>query len=150
MPGRLKVGRGPLLGKAIEFLASQGSGGVRARGSLLQAQTSAICVDLLGSGALQTQRLDVLVGGASRGACCLLPLQTPQSSRILYQIKLCACYPGEVHMLRLVNIFVLTWQPLGGTCSDCPSHVGSVNEMIDGGGRRDLRAACLSVFMNVN
>ncbi|EIE19123.1 hypothetical protein COCSUDRAFT_59606 [Coccomyxa subellipsoidea C-169] len=66
-PLRLKVGRGPLLGKAIEFLASQGSGGVRARGSLLQAQTSAICVDLLGSGALQTQRLDVLVGGASRG-----------------------------------------------------------------------------------
>lgn len=68
MLGRLKVGRGPLLGKAIEFLASQGGGGVRGRGSLLQAWTSPIQVDLLSSGALETQRLDVLVGGASRGA----------------------------------------------------------------------------------
>ncbi|KAK9904839.1 hypothetical protein WJX75_003587 [Coccomyxa subellipsoidea] len=66
-PLRLKVGRGPLLGKAIEFLASQGGGGVRGRGSLLQAWTSPIQVDLLSSGALKTQRLDVLVGGASRG-----------------------------------------------------------------------------------
>ncbi|CAL8464610.1 g4145 [Coccomyxa elongata] len=66
-PLKLKIGRGPLLGKAIEFLASQGGGGVGQRGSLLQAQTSAIQVDVLDSSSLETQRLDLLVGGSTRG-----------------------------------------------------------------------------------
>ena len=64
---RLKIGRGPLLGKAVEFVQSQSGSGLKLRKSLLQAWTSAIEVDILSSGSLVTKRLDILVGGLDRG-----------------------------------------------------------------------------------
>ena len=64
---RLKIGRGPLLGKALEFFSAQGSHAVRGQRSLLEAWTSAIEVDVRASGALVNRRMDLLVGSFSRG-----------------------------------------------------------------------------------
>ena len=67
---RLKIGRGPLLGKAVEFFTAQGGSAVSGRRSLLEAWTSAIELDVLSSGALVNKRMDLLVGSFSRGVCC--------------------------------------------------------------------------------
>ena len=67
---RLKIGRGPLLGKAVEFFTSQGGSAVSGRRALLEAWTSAIELDVLSSGALVNKRMDLLVGSFSRGVCC--------------------------------------------------------------------------------
>ena len=64
---RLKIGKGPLLGKALEFFTSQGGSAVSGRRSLLEAWTSAIELDVLSSGALVNKRMDLLVGSFSRG-----------------------------------------------------------------------------------
>jgi hypothetical protein len=72
---RLRVGEGPLLGKALGFVQSGGLGGGApglGRRSLLRARTSALEVDLLPeSGKVITKRADFLIGGAGRGACAL-------------------------------------------------------------------------------
>ena len=65
---RLKIGRGPLLGRALEFLSDQGSQAVRGQRALLEAWTSVIEMDVLASGALVNRRMDLLVGSFSRGA----------------------------------------------------------------------------------
>ena len=70
---RLKIGRGPLLGKALEFFSAQGSHAVSGQRSLLEAWTSAIEVDVLASGALVNRRMDLLVGSFSRGMPVGLP-----------------------------------------------------------------------------
>lgn len=107
---RLKIGRGPLLGKAIEFLASQGGGGVGQRGSLLQAQTSAIQVDVLDTGSLETHRLDLLVGGSTRGALLTSPNpsltaypafqeycpRTTRTAAVLWHMRRCLLCPAWI------------------------------------------------------
>lgn len=64
---RLKVGRGPLLGKAIEFFTAQGGHAAGHQRALLEAWTSAIEMDVLSSGTLVNRRMDLLVGSFSRG-----------------------------------------------------------------------------------
>ena len=64
---RLKIGRGPLLGKAIEFFTAQGGHTAGDQRALLEAWTSAIEMDVLSSGALVNRRMDLLVGSFSRG-----------------------------------------------------------------------------------
>ncbi len=63
--GRLRVGRGALLGRAAELLPAAGR---TLDGARLQARTGAAEFDFVRGGAVITRRLDVLVGGASRGA----------------------------------------------------------------------------------
>lgn len=63
--GRLRVGRGALLGRAAELLPAAGRA---LDGARLQARTGAAEFDFVRGGAVITRRLDVLVGGASRGA----------------------------------------------------------------------------------
>lgn len=78
---RLKIGRGPLLGKALEFFSDQGSHAVRGQRSLLEAWTSAIEMDVLSSGALVNRRMDLLVGSFSRGASIVsIPSVLPEAT----------------------------------------------------------------------
>ena len=77
---RLKIGRGPLLGKAVEFFTSQGGSAVSGRRSLLEAWTSAIELDVLSSGALVNKRMDLLVGSFSRGTRCSRDLSVSLSA----------------------------------------------------------------------
>lgn len=61
---RLKVGRGQLLGKALDLMQLRD----KALGkSHLQAATSAVHVELSRSGAINTQRLDFLIGSPGPG-----------------------------------------------------------------------------------
>ena len=69
----MKIGRGPLLGKAIEFFTAQGSHAVSGHRSLVEAWTSAIEIDMLGSGALVNKRMDLLVGSFCRGKPLAFP-----------------------------------------------------------------------------
>ncbi|KAK9838177.1 hypothetical protein WJX81_006881 [Elliptochloris bilobata] len=62
VPARLRVGRGVLLGRALELVP--GGGGKRAA---LEVQTAATEFVLVQGGAVVTRRLDLLVGSASRG-----------------------------------------------------------------------------------
>ena len=70
---RLRVGEGPLLGKALGFVQSGGINmpGVGRR-SLLQARTSPLEVDILpDTGKVIARRADFLIGGAGRGVACV-------------------------------------------------------------------------------
>ncbi len=66
------------------------------RGSLLQAQTSAIQVDVLDSGSFETQRLDLLVGSSTRGV-----LFTSSQSQSRYTSSHLHC-PRRTHTASLV------------------------------------------------
>ena len=60
--GRIRIGRGALLGRALDLVP-----GGAARQARLQAQTAAAEFELVQGGAVVTRRLDLLVGSASRG-----------------------------------------------------------------------------------